>query len=220
MIYTPPVGGAPGDPYVDRNTGAGIDGSIVPAQAIEDPQREIAAVITAAGITPSAGDLTQLWQAIQSFQQIPAGVIMDFGGAAAPAGYLLCNGAAVSRATYAALFAAIGTTFGVGDGATTFNVPDRRGRATIGAGTGAGLTARTVGQIGGAETHVLSTAEMPSHTHSMPTRSVGPGTSTIEVDSAALSGGTTGTVPTNATGSGNAHENMQPFLVATAIIKT
>ncbi len=220
MIYTPPVGGAPGDPYIDANPGAGIDGSPVPAQAIEDPQREIAAVIVAAGLTPSAGDLTQLLQAIQSYAQVPTGVISDFGGAAAPAGYLLCNGAAVSRTTYAALFAVIATTYGVGDGATTFNVPDSRGRARIGVGTGSGLTNRVLGTNYGAETHVLSTAEMPSHTHTVPTRSTGPGTSTVEVSGAATSGGTTDVVPTNATGSGNAHANMQPSLAVTAIIKT
>jgi microcystin-dependent protein len=220
MIYTPPVGGAPGDPYIDANPGAGIDGSPVPAQAIEDPQREIAAVIVAAGLTPSAGDLTQLLQAIQSYAQIPTGVVQAYAGATPPAGYLLCNGAAVSRTTYAALFAALGTVWGVGDGATTFNVPDFRGRTIIGVGTGAGLTARTLGQTGGAETHVLSTAEMPSHTHTVPTRSTGPGTSTVEVAGASLSGGTTDVVPTNATGSGNAHANMQPSLAVTAIIKT
>ena len=218
MIYTPPVGGAPGDPYIDANPGAGIDGSPVPAQAIEDTQREIVEVITAAGLTPSSGDLTQLRQAIQSFQQIPAGVIMDFGGAAAPTGYLLCNGAAVSRTTYAALFAAIGTTFGVGDGATTFNVPDFRGRARIGAGAGAGLTNRALGATVGAETHVLATAELPAHTHTVETRNTtGADTGTVVSGNNATS---MGQHTTSSVGSGTAHNNMQPSLAVTAIIKT
>ncbi len=218
MIYTPPVGGAPGDPYIDANPGAGIDGSAVPAQAIEDPQREIAAVITAAGLTPSAADLTQLLQAIQSFQQIPAGVIQPFGGAAAPTGYLLCDGAAVSRTTYAALFAAIGTSWGVGDGATTFNVPDLRGRTIIGAGTGAGLTARTLGQTGGAETHVLATAELPAHTHTVETRNAtGGDTGTVVSGNNATS---MGQHTTSSVGSGTAHNNMQPWACCTPIIKT
>jgi phage-related tail fiber protein len=61
----------------------------------------------------------------------PTGVILAFGGSSAPAGYLLCDGAAVSRATYAALFAVIGTGYGVGDGATTFNLPSLKGRVPI-----------------------------------------------------------------------------------------
>jgi len=67
-----------------------------------------------------------------------AGMGMDWYGGAEeiPAGWLGCDGSAVSRTTYAALFAAIGTTFGVGDGSTTFNLPDSRKRATYGAGTG------------------------------------------------------------------------------------
>lgn len=67
---------------------------------------------------------------------LPSGVVMSYGGASAPFGWLLCDGAAVSRTTYADLFAAISTTFGVGDGSTTFNVPDLRGRVPLGAGTG------------------------------------------------------------------------------------
>jgi len=88
--------------------------------------------------------------------------------ASTPTGWLLCDGSAVSRATYARLFTAISTTWGVGDGATTFNLPDLRGRALIGDGAGAGLTARTVGQQTiGAETHTLTAAQSgrPDHGH-------------------------------------------------------
>ena len=86
--------------------------------------------------------------------------------AAAAVGWLECNGAAVSRTTYSALFAAIGTTFGPGDETTTFNLPDFRGRGLIGVGTGTGLTARTLGQQTiGAETVTLGSGEMPSHSH-------------------------------------------------------
>lgn len=86
---------------------------------------------------------------------------------AAPAGWLLCDGRAVSRSTYSALFAAIGTSFGAGDGSTTFALPDCRGRSLIGAGAGTGLTARTLGATGGEEAHVVSAAELPSHAHSI-----------------------------------------------------
>lgn len=67
-------------------------------------------------------------QDVKLVQLVPAGVILPFGGTTAPTGYLLCNGQAVSRTGNAALFAAIGTSFGSGDGSTTFNVPDLRGR--------------------------------------------------------------------------------------------
>ena len=97
---------------------------------------------------------------------VPTGVIQMYGGSSAPTGWLLCDGTAVSRTTYASLFTAIGTNFGVGNGTTTFNLPDLRGRSPIGAGTGSGLTARTLGTNYGAETHTLSTSELPSHTHS------------------------------------------------------
>lgn len=96
---------------------------------------------------------------------LPSGSIVEFGGGSAPAGWLLCDGAAVSRTTYARLFAAIGTTWGVGNGTTTFNVPDFRGRTPVGAGTGTGLTARAVAASGGAETVQLTSTTMPSHTH-------------------------------------------------------
>lgn len=69
------------------------------------------------------------------YADAPIGAILAFGGTAAPAGWLLCQGQAVSRTTYAALFAAIGTAYGAGDGSTTFNLPDPREAALVGAGT-------------------------------------------------------------------------------------
>lgn len=158
---------------------------------------------------------------------MPAGVVMDFAGASVPTGWLDCDGSAVSRTTYADLFAAIGETWGVGDGSTTFNLPDFRGRATIGAGTGSGLTERTLGGTGGAETHQLTTAEIPSHNHPPNT-----GTAFRVTDSSVNSGHsalgpTTGGSQTNAQkgttgdrGGGGAHANMQPFAVTKKIIKT
>lgn len=72
---------------------------------------------------------------------LPAGVIAAYGGAAAPTGWLLCDGSAVSRTTYADLFTAIGTAYGAGDGSTTFNLPDMRGRVPVGKGTHADVDA-------------------------------------------------------------------------------
>jgi microcystin-dependent protein len=95
---------------------------------------------------------------------LPAIIVM-YGGTIAPAGWLMCDGSAVSRTTYAALFAAIGGIYGAGDGSTTFNVPDMRGRVPVGVGQGAGLTNRTLNSTGGEETHVLSVAELAAHAH-------------------------------------------------------
>jgi microcystin-dependent protein len=91
------------------------------------------------------------------------GEIIDYAGATPPTGWLNCDGQAYLTASYPALFAVIGYSYG-GSG-TTFNVPDCRGRTSMGAGAGTGLTNRPLGGKGGEETHVLSLAEMPAHSH-------------------------------------------------------
>jgi len=100
-------------------------------------------------------------------QVVPVGTIVAFAGASTsiPAGWLECNGQPLRRDLFGDLFQKIGTTWGSGDGINTFNVPDLRGRAPIGAGQGPGLSPRTVGQTLGKEGHALSADEMPSHTH-------------------------------------------------------
>ena len=95
----------------------------------------------------------------------PIGVIRLFAGSVAPNGWLVCNGDTISRSAYSNLFKVIGTTYGVGNSNTTFTLPDMRGRCPIGVGTGASLTARTLGSNVGAETATLSEANMASHTH-------------------------------------------------------
>jgi microcystin-dependent protein len=92
------------------------------------------------------------------------GVVKMFAGTMLPLDYLWCDGGDYDRTTYAALFTVIGTTFGTAN-STTFKTPDMRGRTAIGVGTGTGLTARALADTVGTETHVLTTAEMPSHTH-------------------------------------------------------
>ncbi|MDT9105773.1 phage tail protein, partial [Escherichia coli] len=77
------------------------------------------------------------------------GTVLDFAGTTAPNGWLMCYGQAVSRTTYPNLFAAVGTTFGAGDGATTFNLPDARGRAVIGKDDMGGAAANRVTTAGG-----------------------------------------------------------------------
>lgn len=159
---------------------------------------------------------------------LPAGLVMDYAGSTAPNGWLACNGQAISRTTYANLFASIGTTYGVGDGSTTFNLPDLRGRTTIGVGQGSGLSNRTIGQSLGEENHLLTEAEMPSHTHIQNahshTYSLGSGAAGGNPGSgtgvASNTYGTSSTTATNQnTGGGQTHNNMQPSLVMNKIIK-
>lgn len=109
---------------------------------------------------------------------VPTGTLLDFAGSSAPSGFLLCYGQAISRSTYADLFAAIGTTYGAGDGTTTFNLPDLRGRVGVGkddmggsaanrvtTGGGAGFNGSTLGATGGFQAVQLTESQMPAHTH-------------------------------------------------------
>lgn len=180
---------------------------------------------------------------------LSAGTIIPYGGSSAPSGFLLCYGQAISRSTYAALFAVIGTTYGAGDGSTTFNVPDLRGRVVAGqddmGGTSANrLTGQTggvdgdvLGGSGGAEAHTLVTSEMPSHAHRIWSSSGGGSGSTVAgFGSASIStacgnlpiGGTdayydtfnAGHAVMEATGGAGAHNNVQPTLILNYIIAT
>lgn len=95
---------------------------------------------------------------------IPSGVINMWSTTTAPTGWLICDGTTVSRTTYAALFAVISTTYGVGDGSTTFTLPNLKGKVPVGRDS-ADASFDTMGELGGAKTHTLTSTEMPSHTH-------------------------------------------------------
>jgi microcystin-dependent protein len=179
----------------------------------------------------------------------PPGNIAATARATAPSGWLICDGAAVSRTTYAGLYSAIGTAYGVGNGSTTFNLPDYRGRVIVGTdATGAhssGITANA--QTGGEQNHTLTPAEtaLRYHAHDMQSLTAGgtpPATQALSGQqfipgSAAIgSGGTDYTYATTTTGSfrivfgvggitggevnGSPHTNMQPWQSARIIIKT
>lgn len=94
---------------------------------------------------------------------IPAGLIEPFAGSTVPAGFLLCDGTAVSRTVYATLYAVIGDTFGAGDGETTFNLPDLSGRVPLGVSM-----SHALGSTGGSETVTLTESELPAHVHEVP----------------------------------------------------
>jgi len=145
---------------------------------------------------------------------VPTGTVSAFAGSAAPTGYALCDGSAVNRTTQAALFAVIGTTYGVGDGSTTFDLPDLQGRVI--AGMGGSLLSGTdaLGAEGGVKEHTLTIDQMPSHTHAGTTQSVlqtDTGAGRLTNDAGNLTG---------ATGGGQPHPNVQPTMILNYIIKT
>lgn len=158
--------------------------------------------------------LTQLPTLSAPESEVPPGAITMWGGGnVAPQGWHNCYGAAVSRATYAALFAAIGTTYGAGDGVSTFNLPHLGARFPLGRGSG-----RAPGATGGAPTHTLTEAEMPRHFHTIAESeeddNPDPGNRVITNTRAQL-----GTINTGHAGGNAAHNNMPPYLVVNFIIK-
>jgi len=134
----------------------GITGQLATTQYVTE---QIAA--TLAGLT--GGSVTFTQPTIDT----PAGTILMFGGLAAPFGYLLCDGTAVDRTSYSGLFAVIGTIYGSGNGTTTFNLPNLKGRTSVGRDA-AQLAFDTVGEVGGANTHQhasANTGSSGSHSH-------------------------------------------------------
>lgn len=159
----------------------------------------------------------------------PIGTVNSFAGTSAPNGWLMCDGAAYSRVTYAALYATIGTTYGSGDGSTTFNVPNLTNRMAVGSG---GTYA--AGSTGGASTVTLTSGQVPSHdhgsagahTHTAPAYTTDNRSKTTDLFSTLLPT-TSGTVTTSSAGAhthtsfggGGSHENMSPYLALPMIIR-
>jgi microcystin-dependent protein len=183
---------------------------------------------------------------------IPVGGTILWWTDTLPTNYLWCNHAAVSRTTYAALFALIGTTYGAGDGSTTFNLPDLRDVAPVGKGTMGGASAAgritnyvttALGTVIGACLHLLTTGEMPSHTHTATSTVTDPGhthdgitggvqsgsgatrmsaftgtTNATGVVASATTGVTVATSNAN-TGGGTSHDNVSPGTICNFIIR-
>lgn len=149
---------------------------------------------------------------------VPTGTISMFAGSSAPTGYLLCDGSTFSSGTYSALASVLGDTYGTHSG-STYYLPNLKGKVAV--GKDASQTEfDTLGETGGAKTVTLTTAQMPAHTHDLsPAQIVGGG-----------SGGTNNYAPTGnnpsaqttvtSTGGGEAHPNLQPYIVLNYIIKT
>lgn len=151
---------------------------------------------------------------------VPSGAMFMWPTATPPAGYLACLGQAVSRVTYAALntlasAAGYAGLWGPGDAVTTFNVPNMQGMFPAGV-SGSDATF-ALGATGGEKTHVLITAEMPSHSHNVPYN-----LNAVNVQNAATAfiGSSAGTTAVTNTGGDGAHNNLPPFRSMSFVIKT
>ena len=152
-------------------------------------------------------------------ESLPIGSMLPYSSEVIPNGFLPCDGSEVSRNEYKELFAVIGITYGAGDGETTFNLPDKRGRLSAGLDLNQ-EEFNSIGLKGGEKEHTLTIDEMPSHTHTY-TRSrlfyaEEAGQNAIGYGSNA---GTAITAGTNATGGDKPHNNLQPYEVDQWIIK-
>lgn len=179
---------------------------------------------------------------------VPLGSCIDYFGASAPnSAFALAYGQSISRSAYSALFSLYGTTYGAGDGSTTFNIPDLRGRVVAGkddmGGSAAsrltssffGGAATNLGATGGSESHALTTAQLASHTHLNTLTDPGhvhggipliAGVSSGTATQNAASGGTTTASATTgisinnaSAGGGNAHNNVQPTIIANKLLR-
>jgi len=181
---------------------------------------------------------------------VPLAAGMDFWGSTAPnASFAFPTGQAISRTTYAALFALIGTTYGTGDGTTTFNLPDKTGRVSAMKeaaasrltatyfGATSGQNGAMLGAVGGSESHLLTSGEMPAHTHanslsdpghthqgSSPSgQPVTPGNGAagqgLNGLTATSSSGTGITLSNASAGGGSAHSIVQPTIVCNYIMR-
>lgn len=190
------------------------------------------------------GHTTQLTSQGSLTQNIPAGSVFYFAGSTTPSGYLLGNGNAVSRTTFSNLFANVGTTYGNGDGTTTFNLPDCRARYVAGGdatnatgrltGLSGGVSAANLGNVGGSQQFTIAAANLPAlpititdpgHFHTIPWVNAGSigGSGTAPIAGTTNSGtSTTGiTAAINSVGANNpVTSGLPPSIIFNCIIKT
>ena len=151
------------------------------------------------------------------YGSLPIGSIIPYSGETAPEGYSICDGKELNRETYKELFSIIGTTFGNGDGTSTFNLPDLKGRISVGLDS-SDTDFDTLGKTGGKKTHTLTIDEIPAHTHNLTYNTSGAGANTG--GTVALGNtSTTSLFATLPTGGSKEHNNLQPYIVLNYIIK-
>lgn len=171
-------------------------------------------------LTSTGAGAQPAWSAV-SVATEAVGTIKLWPDDVAPAKHLFCDGSLYSLATYPVLGALLGATFG-GDGISNFGVPDLRGRAPVGVGTGTAsdATAWTLAAKRGTEKHSLTEAEGPNHKHNVSYISFSDGQEPgIDLGLAPAGYSATGTRPTEASGSGTAHNNIQPSLGMNFVIR-
>jgi len=157
-----------------------------------------------------------------SGETLKVGTILQYSGTTVPTGYMFCDGTAISRTEYATLFEVIGTTYGSGDGSTTFNLPNFNGRVPVGLDNN-DSDFDNLGETGGEKTHTLTINEMPSHSHSTAYISsysggnqnarTGYGYNEVELNRSSYGNSVA------KTGGGQAHNILQPYIVTKFIIK-
>ena len=178
---------------------------------------------------------------LTGIEGIPTATIVPWSSSSVPTGFLECDGSTVSRSTYSALFAIIGTTYGSGDGSSTFGLPDLQDNVAVGksnnkalASTGGANTVTSTGNVGGSTANAtLSESQLASHDHAANRTNSGPGSdANFNINNAGLVSAGSSSNTRNA-GSGNGHSHnmsanfsgdatsvLQPYLTIIYIIKT
>ncbi len=148
-------------------------------------------------------------------ETLPVGTIIEYPASSnLPTGWMICDGSAVSRTEYSQLFNVIGTKFGSGDGSTTFNIPNKKGRVSVGVDTSQ-TEFNTIGKTGGEKTHTLTIQEMPSHNHGITVGYAGSGNTHVYYNNNSGDGW----LGTDNTGGDQPHNILQPYIVNNFIIK-
>lgn len=196
--------------------------NVINGKSLETADNKVTSISSTSTNTqyPGAKAVYDFAQSIASIEgdTLPIGAIIPFSSDTIPENWLLCDGQAVSRTTYQELFSAIGTTYGNGDGSTTFNLPDLQGKIPVGKDEN-DTDFNALGSTGGEKEHTLTTNEMPSHNHQSSNYYEGSG-GTPGIWAVRSYADLTGYKDSSSqTGGNQAHNNVQPYIVQNYIMK-
>lgn len=209
-----------------------VSGALQSGGAITSPSMSVTGTVSAGSLSVGGTTITATPAQLNLISQVlQPGLIMMWPTSTPPSGWLVCDGSAVSRSMYPALFSVVGTSFGNGDGSTTFNLPNMKGRQPVGYDAG-DASFNSMGKTGGEKSHTLSVREMPSHNHTQTAHSHGLhgyqttslGGSPAFTSNSTLGYGadfsTTSVAPAiDYSGGGNSHNVMDPYFTLTFIVK-